>query len=95
MKSVLIAALLALTATANANDYTPYQAAYADAELECKHVAPPNVDAAANQTCINITLHDRYGYGTVQPPNPPEQVPAGVTPWGVYRDTPAAAEALK
>ena len=95
----MLAALIGLTAgalSARAADNTGYLYALSDAQSECRVTNPPDTQGkSAFDLCVQITLHDRYGYGLLPEPKPGELVPAGETPWGIYRDTESAANALR
>lgn len=99
--SIILAALIGLTAgalAAHADDHAnhgDYEYALSDSQSECRVTNPPDKNGrGAFDRCIQITMHDRYGYGTPPDTNPGSLVPAGETPWGIYRDTESAANAL-
>lgn len=99
--SGLLAAALVASQPAHADapfavDHSDYDAARSDSESECRVLTKPdangNIDAF--NRCVQITMHDRYGFGTLPDTVQSQNVPLETTPWGVYREPAEVAQAL-
>ncbi len=99
MGGLLAAALIAsqpVKAEPFVVDHSDFDAARSDSESECRVLTKPdangNIDAF--NRCVQITMHDRYGFGTLPDTQQSQNVPLETTPWGVYREPAEVAQAL-
>ena len=81
--AALAAAALVISQPASANDY---QSALSNSQSECRAALGSDSDPAAHRRCVEITMHDTYGFGTPTDPQQTQNIPLESTPWGVYRE---------